>query len=116
VAARRKEARSAARDRGACALPMEDLPSVLPHARFIFSTVPAAVLSDALLSLIPRDAVLMDLASPPFGFDLSRAQKMSLAAVRESGLPGRYCPCAAGSALLDAAVRALAAHLKGGPA
>jgi len=113
VAARREAVREEIRRDGLCAFSMEDLPLLLPRADFIFSTPPAPVLDESLLRLIRPNARLMDLASPPYGFDLKLAHSLSLNASRESGLPGRYCPFSAGSALLDAVRRALDFHMEG---
>lgn len=107
VAARREEVRAQASADGHHAISMEEIPILLPQMDFIFSTPPARVLTDRMLGLIRPDTLLMDLASPPFGFKLETAQALNLLAVRESGLPGRYCPYSAGEILLDAALDAL---------
>lgn len=113
VAARREEARALARADGAQAFPMEALSDLLPRADLIFSTPPAQILDGNLLRRIRPGTLLMDLASPPFGFDLDLARSMHLNAVRESGLPGRYCPASAGMHLLKAVRRALHQTSKG---
>ncbi len=115
VAARREEARSLARSDGAEAFPMEKLADLIPRAHLIFSTPPAAVLDEALLRRVRPGAHIMDLASPPFGFDLELARSLNISAVRESGLPGRYCPESAGLHLLEAVRRALDNEMKGDP-
>lgn len=112
AAARSEPARALIRTDGISAFSMNDLPALLPRADFIFSTPPACVLPEPLLRLIRPDAHLMDLASPPYGFDLALAKSLSLNAVRENGLPGRYCPLSAGTALLAAVSRALCIHMK----
>ena len=55
----------------------------------------------------------MDLASPPFGFDLDAALALPLHASRENGLPGRCCPESAAAVMLAAIQRALADAPKG---
>ena len=44
------------------------------------------------LALARPDALLLELASAPYGFDLLLARKLGLRAELESGIPGRYCP------------------------
>ena len=105
VAARRAEARMEAEAAGAEALPMEEMASALDGALFVWNTVPSPVISPRDLSVLPVGAVLMDLASPPYGFDLDQARRMGITASRERGLPGRYCPQSAGSILFDAVLR-----------
>ena len=58
----------------------------------IFNTVPALVLPRERLALARPDALLLELASAPYGFDLLQARKLGLRAELESGIPGRYCP------------------------
>ena len=111
VAARREEALRLAASEGAASCPLDHLPGVIGRFRLIFSTPPAAVLDDRLLQGVSREALLMDLASPPFGFSLTRALELGRHAARENNLPGRYCPESAGAILLDAL---LAAVEKGG--
>ena len=114
VAVRREEVLLQAQADGINAFLMEDLPTLLPRAHFIFSTPPAEVLTGPLLSRIQPDALLMDLASPPFGFSLDLARSLGLHASRESGLPGRCCPLSAARILLDSVLEALDTHPKGG--
>lgn len=114
VAVRREEARRQAEAERMKAFRMDALPALLPRAHFIFSTPPAQILNESLLRLISPDAFLMDLASPPFGFDLDLARSLGLRASRESGLPGRCYPLSAGRVLLDSVCEALSDYSKGG--
>ena len=113
VAARRESARREAEAAGAAACSLEEMAGRLRHWRLIISTIPAPVLPDALLREIGPEALLMDVASPPYGFSLERARALGLKAARENGLPGRYCPESAGRLLLDAALRAMKKGEKG---
>lgn len=92
-------------ERGAEAVSMEELPEILPHTKLIFSTPPAMTLDAALLTRVDREAMVIDLASPPYGIDLPAAWRLGLRAWREPGLPGRYCPESAAEALLRAMER-----------
>jgi len=103
AAARRAESLFQAQLDGALPCPLDELPERLPECQLIFSTVPATVLTDDMLTLIDPGALLMDVASAPYGFSLERAQALGLRAARENNLPGRYCPESAGRLLLDAA-------------
>ena len=66
----------------------------------VFNTVPARILDGALLAQLPRDCLLVDLASQP-GIDGVRAAELGLDCVWARGLPGRTAPCAAAAALRD---------------
>jgi dipicolinate synthase subunit A len=102
VAARSPAAREMAKRAGAEAVDMEEMRRALPRQRIVFSTPPQRVLDGRQLALLRQDVRLLALRSPPYGVDLEAAQVLGLAAWREPGLPGRYCPESAGRALLDA--------------
>ncbi len=107
VCARRANARAQARDVGASVCSFEALPPLIGSFDLIFNTVPEQVIDRTLLEAISDQALLIDLASPPYGFDLADARARGLCARRENGLPGRYCPQSAAKALLHAVERAL---------
>ena len=107
VAARREQSRRRAEAAGAAACSLEELTGRLRRWRLIISTPPATVLREEQLREVDKDALLMDVASPPYGFSLERAKALGLRAVRENGLPGRYCPETAGRLLLEAALKAM---------
>lgn len=98
VVARRQESRDAA---GPGSVGLEALGELLPRVQVLFSTVPAPVIGKELLALAPENALLLELASPPYGIDLAAAQEMGLRAWLESGIPGRYCPKDAARAVLN---------------
>ena len=106
AAARRAQAREEAHAAGYLTCGMDEISTCLGAFRLIVNTVPAQVLGEGELRLVRREAVLIDVASAPFGFSLESAEKLGLKAARESGLPGRYCSRTAGCVLLDAALRA----------
>ncbi|MDD6683628.1 MAG: NAD(P)-dependent oxidoreductase [Clostridiales bacterium] len=97
VAARRMESRAAA---GPGSIPVDELPLLFPHIQLLFNTVPAQIIRNEWLEKLPDDALIIELASPPYGLDLSHAREMSLRAWLESGVPGRYCPKSAAEAML----------------
>ena len=105
VLSRTEAKRRAARESGAEAVDLEHAAEVLPGRRLIFSTPPAQVLDEAALAAVDAGAELIDLASPPYGFDVERAKALGLNAWREPGLPGRYCPLSAARVLYGAVIR-----------
>ena len=90
---------------GARAVDMEDMEALLPLQRLIFSTPPQRVLDARRVGLIYKEALVIDLSSPPYGVDLAACHAQWINAWREPGLPGRYCPRSAGRAMLDALAR-----------
>ncbi len=107
VAARREEARVKARQAGANAVDLLEMRALLPVQQVIFSTPPERVLGACELSLVKKNALVVDLSSPPYGVDLEDALSRGLIAWREPALPGRYCPQSAGVAMFNAVIRAM---------
>ena len=110
VVSRSEANRNRAVERGAEAAATEDLAEALQGHRLIFNTAPSMLLDASTLCGAERDALLVDLASPPYGIDLRAAWEQGLRAWREPRLPGRYCPESAARALLEAIKR----HERGG--
>ena len=106
VASRSTQGRNGAIERGARAADTAELEEALPGKQIVFSTPPARVLGRAELEHADRDALIVDLASLPYGVDLEAAQALNLRAWREPKLPGRYCPYSAARALMRAIFRA----------
>lgn len=102
VASRTPAGRNRAVERGAEAADTARIAGALPGRKLIFNTAPAMVLDGAALEQVDPDAMLVDLASPPYGIDLRAAWNRGLRAWREPGLPGRYCPQSAAEAILNA--------------
>lgn len=61
----------------------------------IFNTVPSTVLSESALKKCNKNAVLIELASHPYGFDGNIAQKLGLKVIMASALPGKTAPLTA---------------------
>ena len=105
VASRDQAHRNRAAERGAQTVDTRELIQALPGKRLIFNTVPAMVLDGEALRHADDDAMIVDLASPPYGVDLRAAWARGLRAWREPALPRRYCPESAAAALLAALLR-----------
>ena len=102
VAARRAEARVMAQAVGAESFPFEELEARIGGFDFIVNTVPARVLSDGALCAAAEDALLLELASAPGGFDRKLAENIGLRAIAAPGLPGRCAPRRAAELMREA--------------
>lgn len=102
VAARREESRAQAEADGQNTVDMGGMECMLAAQRVIFSTPPQQVLGEKQLALVDKRALVIDLASPPYGVDLEAAARLKVKAWRENGLPGRYSPKTAAEILLRA--------------
>ena len=92
VAARSARDRALAEALGCRAQDYGELDGTLGDFDFIVNTVPARVLTEGMLCLIRPDALLLELASPPGGFDRRLAQNIGLHALAAPGLPGETAP------------------------
>ncbi|NPV28267.1 MAG: dipicolinate synthase subunit DpsA [Firmicutes bacterium] len=76
-----------------------ELPQVISEAEIIFNTVPALILDEQMLSLLQKDALIIDLASHPGGTDFAAAKKLGIQAILAPGLPGKVAPKTSGKIL-----------------
>ncbi|MBP3426983.1 MAG: NAD(P)-binding domain-containing protein [Clostridia bacterium] len=107
VCARNEDQMRAAHAMGAHPVPLAEIASACAQADFVMNTVPAHVLGAQALARLAGRAKVFELASPPYGMDVSCAVRMGVELVMESGVPGRYAPGAAGEALYDALMRGM---------
>lgn len=68
---------------------------------FIFNTVPKTVMDSVVLSKTKQEALLIELASKPYGIDMEAAEKLKRKVIVASGLPGRVAAKTAGKILCD---------------
>ena len=80
VASRGTAGRNRAVERGAEAIPTACVTQVLPGQEIVFNTAPAKVLDEAALRRADGGAMLIDLASLPYGIDLPAAWSLGLRA------------------------------------
>ncbi len=94
--ARNPVQRAAAHGLGAETHPLEELPGIAPTLDILLSTVPAPVVTAAVLDALPRHAFVADLSAPPGGVDLDHARAIDLKAVWARAL-GRRAPVTVGA-------------------
>ncbi|WP_151737764.1 dipicolinate synthase subunit DpsA [Paenibacillus tengchongensis] len=73
-----------------------DLPQQAEQAGILFNTVPAPVITRDVISRLPRQALIIDLASHPGGTDFAYAKAQGIQALPALGLPGIVAPRSAG--------------------
>ena len=111
AAARSGEQRAWAEAEGIEALPLDALSGALDRFDVIIGTIPAPVLTEPLLALVRKDALLLELASAPGGIDAAAAPERGLRYIRAPGLPAKYAPERAAVILRDAVYAAAAEPL-----
>jgi dipicolinate synthase subunit A len=89
VIARNPIQRAAAYAAGAEAHGLEDIGAVLKEADIVISSVPSQVIGEKELAVLPKHALLVDIAAPPGGVDRDAAAKFGLKFVWARGLGSR---------------------------
>jgi dipicolinate synthase subunit A len=67
--------------------------------RVVFNTVPSQLITRSVLETLPKDCIIIDLASAPGGVDMSAAEALGIRSVWATALPGKYAPESAGKIL-----------------
>lgn len=107
VAARGAADRAFAAALGYEPLEYEQLEGLIGDFDWIVNTVPAPVLREAALCCVSPEALLLELASPPGGFDRHLAENIGLRVLAAPGLPGTYAPRSAALLMRDGVYAAI---------
>jgi Glutamyl-tRNA reductase len=111
VAARNPVQRASAYAMGAEPHELSELPDVLPTTDIVIASVPARVLGRDLLELLPKHALLVDLAAPPGGIDRDAVQALGLKFIWARGM-GARAPITVGRSQWGGVRRRIEAILK----
>lgn len=90
--ARRPETHSLINAYGYNSLDVGKLESALTDFDIIFNTVPKTLIKERELECIRPDTLIIELASAPYGIDLSAAEKHEIRVIKASGLPAITAP------------------------
>ena len=90
VVARREEAKNAAKEEGYEVCDFSEIKDKVQMCHSVINTVPALVLTQEILSAMPQDAVILDIASKPGGTDFDAAKELGIRSKLALGLPGIY--------------------------
>jgi dipicolinate synthase subunit A len=71
---------------------LSDIEFEIKNFDYIFNTIPALILNEELLSIIPFETTIIDIASYPGGVDYEAAKKLNLNAHLCLGIPGKISP------------------------
>lgn len=86
---------------GGHAVHISELPQAIAQADVVFNTVPAHILDAEVLARLPKDALVIDLASSPGGVDFECAKRLGIKAIWALSLPGKVAPHTAGEIIKD---------------
>ncbi len=102
VAARAEKDRIRAESNGCKAVSLDEMEEELPHCDVLINTVPARVLEERHLLRMKRNALVLEIASAPYGADEEAVRQAGLRYLKAPGLPGRLSPGSAGEAIAQA--------------
>lgn len=91
--------RAMAEERGLRAVPLTDLAAAAAAFDTVVNTIPAPVLTAAVLAALPKGCLIVDLASKPGGTDFAAARRLGHTALHALSLPTVWAPETAGEAL-----------------
>lgn len=107
VCARKSGSRALASVFGCEVLPIERLAVEAKRFDIIINTVPARVIDRETINEMKETALIIDVASAPFGTDFSAAHERGIKAIQPGSLPGKTAPISAGVIIADAILSAL---------
>lgn len=90
VAARRQEVRERIEADGYRSVSFEEMAEAVAGMQTIVNTVPALVVTEEVVRNLPKDAMIIDIASAPGGTDFEAAGRYGICAKLALGLPGIY--------------------------
>jgi dipicolinate synthase subunit A len=111
VFARNPAQRAAAYAAGCSAHPLEELPDLAPGLGMLFSTVPAPVAGERVLSALPGGSLVVDIAAPPGGVDLEVARALGHRTLWARGM-GRRAPVTVGRSQWTGIARRISEHFE----
>lgn len=74
----------------------------------VFNTIPAVVLSEAVLANLRKDCLVIDLASKPGGVDFETAGRIGIKTIWALSLPGKVAPITSGAIIKDTVLNIVA--------
>ncbi|GAA0134203.1 dipicolinic acid synthetase subunit A [Paenibacillus sp. YSY-4.3] len=92
-----------------------DLTAYTGEIDLIFNTIPTMIVTAQIISKLPRNVVIIDLASAPGGTDFRFAEKRGIKALLAPGLPGIVAPKTAGIIMANTICQSISEefHLRG---
>ena len=99
AAARRPAQRALAESLGLRSMAIDQLGQIAPAFDTVVNTVPAPVLSEAVLARLRPQSFIVDLASRPGGTDFDAARRLGHRAIHALSLPAACAPETAGEAV-----------------
>lgn len=92
---------------GCTPIRLQDYSPKKEHFNVIFNTVPHMIFNGDMLRDMPRDTLIIDLASQGCGVDTAEAEAHGIKTVKALSLPGKTSPFTAGKIIFESVYEAL---------
>ncbi len=80
-------------------IPFDQLEDSLETCNLLINTIPDLVVTPTIIRSLPKNSLIIDLASKPGGVDYRYAKRIGVRAIEAPGLPGIVAPKSAGKIL-----------------
>ncbi len=104
---RRYESRALAENEGLLSADLNEIDDSIYGFDIIVNTVPFNILSEKCLHLLTQENLYIEIASKPYGFDISKSDIFNFKYVLGESLPGRFTPISAGINIADTVLEIL---------
>lgn len=101
VAARKEKDRAKVTNRNMKAISFAQIRDCAESFDFVINTVPEEVIGKNLLSRFRQDCVFLEIASKPYGIDVTSGENQGKKVIIASSLPGKYVAKSAGIFIAD---------------
>ncbi len=78
----------------------ENVYDILPKISLLYNTVPKQVITRGILERLPKNCLIIDVASNPGGVDLEAAHELEIRVIKALSLPGKVAPVTAAENML----------------
>jgi len=95
-------------------IPYAQMNDYLPAASIIFNTVPEILLDASNIHRIGKDTLVIDLASPPYGVDVTAARDIGRRVLFTNSLPGKVAPVTTADYIFDTVMEIIREYMQSG--
>lgn len=99
--ARKLSSLAEAENAGFKAFSMNELMKHISEYGLIINSVPSMVIDEQMLEAVPKDTLIIDLASKPGGVDFQAAARLNKRTIQALSLPGKVAPITSGEIISE---------------
>lgn len=112
-ASRRKETIIEAYYDGIKAVPINQIEEIVDNTDIVINTVPVNIISTEYISRFKSKTIYIEVASKPYGFNITQTDVYNFRYILAESLPGRFTPESAGKNIADTVLKILKEEVYG---